>query len=440
MNINYNAPVTTDFNPVMPLEYTLSKGNIPEFDPKWLPEPFRSYAEALAEEAQVLPDIPCISLLGAVSAAAQKLFRVKPAESFVSSLNLYLMVGADPGSRKSTVQRRVCEPFQKLEEAFEDYRLLFQDFTFQKIVRTMKRNGEKGFLTSADGDILSNFSQSKNLDFFLKCFDGDRVSYDTVRDGEIILHHPTMSVLAFSQTGPVKEFITNPRFEERGLLSRFLYVFPETPRKAPNLFSKKVPDTVRMDYCRGIASLLMTAETAEEIRNICFSEEATHFLEELNASVYAEDSKYAALGAWKYRACEHFSKIAGILHCMKYGIIAADYPVSEGTARNAMAVLDYFAGHMLRIHGKQTIQFGSLNDAKYLLKHLEILAKENTVINERTLLQKCRGKFPKTESAVPGLRELERCGYIKIIQTRPTGAGRPSNIINLNPVHFFKVS
>ena len=48
----------------------------------------------------------------------------------------------------------------------------------------------------------------------------------------------------------------------------------------------------------------------------------------------------------------------------------------------------------------------------------------------------CDGKFSRAEDMEPGLRELEKRGYVALETVRTGGRGRPATMVHLNPEYF----
>lgn len=97
------------FAPFEPFEQGGSP-KLPNFPVEALPEPVRSYAQAVAECLQVPVDMPAAVLLAVFALASQGLFKVNPKPGWVLPLNLYLVVVALPSDRKSPTLKEVNYP------------------------------------------------------------------------------------------------------------------------------------------------------------------------------------------------------------------------------------------------------------------------------------------------------------------------------------------
>lgn len=99
----------TGFAPFEPFEPSGSP-QLPDFPVEALPEPVRSYAQAVAECLQVPVDMPAAVLLAVFALASQGLFKINPKPGWAEPLNLYLVVVAPPSDRKSPVLKEICYP------------------------------------------------------------------------------------------------------------------------------------------------------------------------------------------------------------------------------------------------------------------------------------------------------------------------------------------
>ena len=426
------------FNEIRPIGFHEEK--LPEFNPDWLPNPYRDYAAALALESQTTGDIPCITMLGAVSAAVQKKFSVSPKEGLTENLNLYLLVGAKPGAGKSTIQRKICRPFTDYEEAHPDTTLRVETATHRGLLNVMSDNNGCVFITSADGGILETVGRTRGneLDLTLKGFDGDEVKYNTATCGNVIIPSASMVVLALAQVDYAKEFYTKPLLKMRGLSSRFLPSFPGS-RDHFELDSPTVPEDVKLKAHTRLAELI-SLRAYDDPDVLTFTPEAKQVISDFFYRIQEDDRDVAEMLEMDFRrAYGHVSKIAGVLHCMEYGTVAGFHEISEETAENAVRIMDYFFAHA-RFAFNSAQREAAINDANYLLRRLEEIADESEsasgALSKRDFLQRCRGYFRQKADSEPAFAELEECGYIRLRTVAPSGAGRPSTIIDLNPVYF----
>ena len=254
----------------------------PPFPLKRLPEVVRRYAWELAQDLQVPADMTAICALSVLSICLQGKYKVSPKPGWVEPLNLFTLIIAPPGERKSPVFRQVTQPIfdyerrkkqelepqildsaakkavllakaEKLkksvgrsEAADEEYRqavkelnefqevkaprLLADDTTPERLASLMSQNGGKMAVVSAEGGIFEilggRYSGGKaNMDIFLKGHDGDPVRVDRSNREEYI-KEPILSVLLASQPEVLNGIMGNAAFQGRGAGGRFLYCIP----------------------------------------------------------------------------------------------------------------------------------------------------------------------------------------------------------------------
>lgn len=112
-------------------------------------------------------------------------------------------------------------------------RFIVEDVTPEKLVDLMSENSEKIGLLSAEGGGVFNIMAGRyssdgkaNIEIFLKGFSGDYCAVDRIgREGKV-LNEPALTIGLFLQPYVVKDLPVS--FQERGLMPRFLYSFPQS--------------------------------------------------------------------------------------------------------------------------------------------------------------------------------------------------------------------
>jgi len=88
----------------------------PPFPIEVLPEIGRDMVMAVARSTDTSPDLGAMMFLGVLSLALAKKVKVCVRPDWVESVNLYVMVGALSGERKSSVHRPITEPVYQFED------------------------------------------------------------------------------------------------------------------------------------------------------------------------------------------------------------------------------------------------------------------------------------------------------------------------------------
>ena len=138
-------------------------------------------------------------------------------------------------------------------------------------------------------------------------------------------------------------------------------------------------------------------------------------------------------------------RIAGLLHVIKYRLGAANVVLEGQTMREAILIGRYFLEHAMmafRLSGIAEPQ--EEKDAKYLMKKIDSFYMSPNSQNPqnpqnlklRDLYQICKGHFKTKEGMQPGLDELIERGCIRIVKEQSGKAGRPSEVIEVNPEYW----
>ena len=69
------------------------------------PKVIRDFVEAVAEHTQTPIDMSAVSAMCVVASTVQRKFEIEGKEDYTETINLYCMTIAQPGERKSAVQK-----------------------------------------------------------------------------------------------------------------------------------------------------------------------------------------------------------------------------------------------------------------------------------------------------------------------------------------------
>lgn len=96
----------------------LEEYSLPQFPVKYLPSGLREYVKSISENTATAVDMPAIAALALVAAAVQGKFRIEGKADYREQLNLYFLIIAKSGERKSTIIKtmsRVIYNYEKEE-------------------------------------------------------------------------------------------------------------------------------------------------------------------------------------------------------------------------------------------------------------------------------------------------------------------------------------
>lgn len=443
-----------------------------------------------------------VSVLIIASSAVQKKYQVKPKPGWYEPLNLYAAIVAEPSERKSQTQRAVTDPvyvFEKeenerrepeisqfetkknllegrirymtsqivrgkkrneLQEAdlmeiqrelselqeVSPLRLIADDTTSEALIKLLEQNDERMSIISSEGGVFQIMaglynSDKSNIDIYLKAYSGDPVFVDRKTSKKYSLQHPALTVLLFVQRSIIQEIMENKQFRGRGLLARFLYVFPKSLIGNRKYLIDDIPEWISDNYEMAVRRLLEIAIPANP-GTIKYDDGAFKLAESFFYEIEKQlPDNLEEIKDWAGKFHGQTMRIAGVLHCMEHFEKADQILLNENTMRNAIEMGRFFLAHAKAAFDIMGItETQQVKDAKYILKKIDSLISQNTQntqnINKRKLQQLCRGHFPIGEDMKPGLNELVERNYIRIGAIQTEKAGRPSEVIYINPEYI----
>ena len=459
------------------------------------PKIMQDYVEAVAEYTQTPIDMSAVAVLSVVATSIQGKFEIEKERGYTESLNLYCMVVANSGEKKSPVKRIVTKPIpnyekienkkrqviidkQKLElmtkqkelentlakhpemlekaiilkaeirdleaKQIKPLRLIADNATPEALTSLLADNNGKISIISAEGgifDILNGQYSSKSIasiDTFLNAYCRDDIIVDRKGRESERIENPTMTIFLAVQEIVLEQFMSNDIFRGRGLNARFLYCIP-TSKVGKRIFDPKgIPSSVETEYNSSIDNLLKIPQK-EKPTILKLSHGA---YKELGKFFYWVEPQFENelefMKDWANKFIGTCLRIAGIVHCMEYSNIASGCPVSEDTMKKAITISKYFLEHskyayMLAGENKD------IKNAKYILKKLE--EQEKMSLKRSEILNISRSRNIKIiDDISKALEILSEYDYIaKQEAIERKGAGRKPDIVyELNPLYFKK--
>ena len=464
--VPFDAPVETD-----------------DFILETLPGPVSAYCKALCTSLCVRPGLVGPLALGALATVFQRKYAVQGKADWIQPLSLYTIVSAPPSAGKSPVMDALLKPLRlwerekqkeeapviasaRAERKIQETRLaslekqaankrgkdaavdeleaksiaetlaqmeipaetvLFTaDCTEEAAVQLIEQQGGVLTVASDEGGFLQNlrgrYKPTSDIDWLLQAYSGSEIRVNRIMRGSTIIQNPRLSVLLCCQPASLAAFMSDPVFQDRGAVARFLYSQPAAFQGAKTVDAPPIPTEVSVEYSRFICDRL-DSDDAGVIR---LSAEAWRLFVEVVDELENQPALSDLWDGWRGKYRGNLLRVAGVLHAGHYDHPLAA-PVPAGTMVAACEVMDYFRAQfeaLLQSAGTTK----SEQDARYLLDKLEGVKE----ISRRDLHKvRCKGHFKLASDMDAPLQELEERGYIRI-ETRPTG-GRPSQIIIVNP-------
>lgn len=483
------APSEQKFQPFVPLQVEASQ--LPTFPLETLPQVIHDYIAALAIHTQTSVDMAAAIALGALAVCVQGKYVVEGKAGYTEPLNLYVVVIASPGERKSAVMQEVVGPIRRyekqvneqmaptlrenqakrkdlqrqitrlekrlertadpeLELELKDCEYQLEDLPELKSVRyyaddctpealtslLCANNGIFSVLSTEGGifDILAGrYNRKPNLETWLKGHCGDEIRVDRRGREPEYIPRPTLSAVLTVQPSVLSEIMSNNTMEGRGLLARFLYCTPPSLIGRRSFLTPPVPQSTAASY-ELLIQHLMELPTGECPSVLILSSDAQRSFSDF----FLEHEKYLkeggrAISDWAAKYPGAVLRIAGLLHLAQGN---SSLEISYQTLRSAITIGRYFLLHAEFAYTQIATDLG-IQQALLVIAKLKELGKDT--VRHYDLFRVCRGKFFHSASDIdPTLELLQEHGYLRLEEAPSNGrTGRkPGMQVVLNPVAF----
>jgi hypothetical protein len=475
---------TTDTTPV-PLT---NAPDLPPFPTEALPGWLQEMVSAVAEFTQTDAGMAGTISLGVLATVAGGHAEVQVRPGWREPTNLYTVVAAAPGQRKSPVfstftaplregerelvdksQATISEaqvmklvaemaaqaaqrqastaPDDKRDEATSNAisardmadsievpvvpRLLADDTTPEALTSLLADQGGRLAVISAEGgifDVLAGrYSSLPNLDAFLKGHAGDEVRVDRKGRAPEFIERPALTVCLAVQPTVLDTIGRNATFAGRGLLARFLYALPPSKVGHRAIGAPPVPEPVAATYAERVKGLAVALHAWTDPAVLLLAPGAAEVLQDAEAEIEPKlgpAGELAGIVDWASKWVGAVARIAGLLHLAEHGEAGARRPIGEDTVRAALAIGDYFTAHALAVFEAMRMDH-SLDAARDLLAHVHARCIEEASVRALHVALS-RSRFPKSEDVLAALTILEDYGWAQRQPQKPTtGRGRP---------------
>lgn len=465
----------------------LEEHSLPSFPKESLPAIMWKYVSAVAVNTSTPVDMAAVSVLAITSLAVQRKFVIEGKPGWVEPLNLYILIIANSGERKSAIIRAMTKSvdqyeteendrrkpeiskqeaqlsfwkkqIDKLEKQGKDQeaqrlllkcrelenkrikllRLIVDDVTPEALTSVLADNHGAAAIISTEGgifDILNGrYSDSVSIDTVLKAHSGDSIRVDRKGRERETIDHPALTILITAQENVLEGLLNNEAFKSRGLTARWLYCKPESMMGSRPFSTPAVPKQLEIAYNKLVLDMLRIPFNKDNVPTIKLDVDASNVIESFYNWLepqLKEDLKN--LWGWAGKLIGSTLRIAGILHCIEKKELSAQVLVSKKTMENAVAIAKYFLEHAKYVHsimGTDKAMKGAID----ILQRLEQQSKQE--LTKYEIFRLCR-RFEKVDEILPSLNILIDYGYLKV-QTNhgPTGGRPKGKTYILNPLHF----
>lgn len=465
---------------------------LPAFPVNCLPTPIGDFVQAIADNTETAVDMAAVCALALMASAVQGKFEIMGKDDHLEQLNLYILLIARSGERKSAIVRMMTKPIYAYEERenhsrqstiakqeahlnvldleikkyekkgeykkarelrverkelerikVKPLRFIADDATPEALTTMLANNNGVLTIISTEGGLFDTlngrYSNMVSIDTMLKAYTGDYIRVDREgRESETIAH-PALTMLISAQENVLDGLLSNEVFSNRGLTARILYCKPTSKIGTRKYKTPKIPMGLKEAYNTIILDLL----------NIPLPPNGATALLKLDKEAFALSDRFFNwiepqlvdeldnMKGWGEKLHGSMLRIAGVLHCAAHRANPSKAPVSEKTIKKAIKITKYFLEHAKYAFSLMGAD-KPLQGAKYILRKLK--KQPERELSKYQVFRLCRGKFfVKTDDVLPALELLAEYGYLKErIDPAPTPTGgRPKgNKYILNPLYF----
>jgi len=480
-------PAGAEFPALIPLEQQNIR--LPVFPVEALPQKISDYVKAVAMSTQTAADMAATISIGVMAACLQGKYIIQPKPGYREPLNMYTMIIASPGERKSSVLSEMCAPLYAYEKKMNERmaneirerdnrreelalkadgiamklkrkdddelakklsgirdelrnlpplippRYFADDCTSESLTSLMAANGGCLSVISTEGgifDILTGrYSEKVNIDTWLKGHSGDTIRVDRLVRSTEFIAHPALTAILTVQPSVLSNIMENSTLDGRGLLARFMYCSPPSRIGCRSFITPAVDETVKDEYNK-LVHKLMSIPRNSEPTVLTLSDNA---LAEMDRYFLKHEKYLAGEGQdmieWASKYIGAVLRIAGLIHVADSN---SDDIVKLDTLNRAVEIGEYFLEQSRYAFSLMGVD-ETIRKAKTVVNKLK--REKPETIKRCELFRLCRSKyFKKLEDIVPTLELLENNGYIRQVMPEPTTArGRkPDVLIRVNPL------
>ena len=466
-----------------------TRAPLPTFPIHSLPGPVAAMVAAVSEFTQTDPAMSGTVALGVLAASAGGRAQIEIRPGWREPVNLYTVVVAHPGERKSAVLDKMTTPLVDAEHVLADAvradrvelqtlreialkradkmraeaakadpsrskellsqavtattmaeeidvppvpRLVADDVTPEACISLLAEQGGRLAVISGEGGIFEIISgrYSNNvptLDVWLKGHSGDQLHVDRKgRDPEYI-KHPALTLVLMVQPTLLRKLSHRDLFRGRGLLARFLYALPSSRVGKRKIGSPPIPQQVQDAYAATVTALVEELAPWDDPVILELTQDAHARVVAYEHEVEAKLGDTGQLSA----VVDWGSKLAGAT----LRVAALIHLASEPTAawRNPVdAATVSKAIDIAEYYAQSALAAYDdmhadvlLEDAEYLLTVLERLGSAS--VSQRDIMTAAsRDRFRKVGDLARPLEILEEHGFIcKLPREASEGPGRP---------------
>jgi hypothetical protein len=446
-------------------------GPLPEYPIHTHPTWIADQATQVAQELQLPVDLPAMIAITALSICAQGHADINIQGTWTEPLNTYTITSMPPSAGKSPAFKAMLKPINDYEQHLIDEatperdrtdtlrkilikqqsqaiskgetaqaltlgdelrelpeiaipRLMADDITPEKIPPMLEEQGGKLALVSTEGGVFGmmtgRYSDTANLDVYLKSWSGDTIRVDRVGRPDSVVKHPAITVGVTVQPHIIRALAETPELRGRGLTARFMFSLPtdyvgRRNMKRISTWNPRISD----HYHTEMTSLART--TSQQQRHLTLNDEARHlFLDwrQSHEQRLTPAGDLRPMAEWVTKLQSTVTRLAALLHLANR---QEHDQVGPQTMQHAIEVGDYWEAHAAAAHQ----EWGTDPVLRSARSILDWLVKEQPeMFTIRDTYRACRKTIERADDAVEPLTLLVDNGWIKTINDHPIAVGR----------------
>lgn len=469
-----------------PIKQFEKKTELQAFPLDSLPKVLKDYVEAVAAYNSVYTEMCVLPMFAALSLALQgKAKVINPGTGHPEQINLYCLVIANPGERKSSTLNMFMQPIKNYERRYNEihhneietyyvkHRILsqrlsnaiqrakkaedeqtainlrqeltelennpktalnytLQDVTPEALISALNENKERAAIIGDEATLFKilcgAYSSTKNssgvnFDVLMSSYDGQEYKVSRKGSGNIYLKNPLITICAMIQPQPFKQILANPELSGKGLLQRFIFAVPQSNVGNIPFYAPKVPEKVAAAYNSLICELLRKNDSTAALT---FDREAVRLLEDYHTLLQKKispDGMFAGLEEFASKQFAKVMKIAALLHLCEH---SENEQITGHTAMNAISI-----GLWIENQAAAALEADMITDteknAKYVLRKLQ--KSSESVLTQRDIQRRC--KRLNIDDLREALSYLDDMNILKYQEEKTKG--RPTMKVTLNP-------
>lgn len=469
-----------------PIKQFEKKVELQAFPLDSLPKALKDYVEAVAAYNSVYNEMCVLPMFAALSLALQGKARViHPGTGYSEPLNLYCLVIANPGERKSSTLNMFMQPIKDYERRYNEihrneietycvkHRILsqrlnnaiqrakkaedeqtaislrqeltelekdpkaalnytLQDVTPEALISALNENKERAAIIGDEATLFKilcgAYSSGKggnnvNFDVLLNSYDGNTYKVSRKGSGNIYLKSPLVTIGTMIQPQPFKQVLENADLSGKGLLQRFIFAVPQSNVGNIPFYAPKIPEKVAAAYNSLICELLRKNDSTAALT---FDREAVRLLEDYHALLQKKlspDGMFAGLEEFASKQFAKVLRIAALLHLCEH---SENEQITGHTAMNAISI-----GLWIENQAAAALEADMITDteknAKYVLRKLQ--KSSESVLTRRDIQRRC--KRLNIDDLLEALSYLDDMNILKYQEEKTKG--RPTIKVTLNP-------